>query len=221
MLRPGGDRLGATSARTSTCRRWWPTPGCAWRSRTVGASPSRAGLDRHDPRGAGPAGHPVPRQAAGRVRPGEHPDRLQRRRLLLLAGDPATSDDAGAGPVRRCGRCRRPRACWPSTAPTAATSSATSTAATKERRWSSSVTTAGSCSASWCSPRPSRPGSAGVREHRALGHKTLLITGRPRLRDRTASASVRRGDLRPTRRKARPLDRGAPRSPTDRARPGR
>ena len=41
------------------------------------------------PTGPGPRRHPLPRPAPGRLRPREHPHRLQRRRLLRLAGQPS------------------------------------------------------------------------------------------------------------------------------------
>ena len=53
-----------------------------------------------------------------------------------------------------------------------------------------------------------------VREHRARGHKTLLITGGPGRGDRTAATPLRRGDLRPIGEKERPFHRRAGRGPT-------
>ena len=64
-----------------------------------------------------------------------------------------------------------------STAGTAATSSAPSTVATRAPPSNRSARTPGSCSATCCSTRSFPEAIARVRAHRALGHKTLLITG--------------------------------------------
>ena len=57
-------------------------------------------VDQDQPRRPGPEEHPLPRPARGRLRPREHPHRLQRRRLLRLAGLTAPA-------ARRAGRLRR------------------------------------------------------------------------------------------------------------------
>ncbi len=100
-------------ATTSTCPRWSLTPGSArfhagGRRRPGGST----GLTRER---AGPARRARPRAPAGGVRPGEHADRVQRGRLLRLAGHPP-SRRRRPGPASRSGRCARRPACWPSTA---------------------------------------------------------------------------------------------------------
>ena len=52
----------------------------------VRTSPGRS--TQAHPGRAGPQGHPLPRPSPGRLRPREHPHRLQRGRLLRLAGLP-------------------------------------------------------------------------------------------------------------------------------------
>ena len=79
----------------STPPRWTGTP-------TSGTSTSlghraRPGADvagqvrPAQPGRAGPQGHPLPRPPPGRLRPREHPHRLQRGRLLRLAGLPSSA----------------------------------------------------------------------------------------------------------------------------------
>ena len=64
--------------------------------------------------------------------------------------------------------------CSPSTAATEATSSGPSTGATRAHRSTDCAMTHGSSSTSCCWPSPSRPAFAGLREHRPLGHRTML-----------------------------------------------
>ena len=125
---------------------------------------------------AGQAGHPLPRPPHRRLRPREHPHRVQRGRVATPGWPPAACPTT-SGPGSSCACCARARACSPSTAGTGATSSATSTAATRARRADRSGPTPGSCSATCCSPSRSRPASAGCGSTGALGHRTVLITG--------------------------------------------
>ena len=108
----------------------------------------------------GRRGGPLARPPHGGVRPGEHAHRVERGRVVRLAGHPAPAHRR-AGPVRAAHAARGARACWPWTAATAATSSATSTGATRTPRGAGWPTTRGSCSATSCSRSRSRPASAG------------------------------------------------------------
>ena len=87
LLRPRRDRLAVTSATTSTCRPWWLMPGSAWPRPGHGAGGRR--VDGR-PRGRGRRAVLVAGAPAGRVRPGKHPHRVERRRFLCLAGDPSS-----------------------------------------------------------------------------------------------------------------------------------
>ena len=84
---------------------------------------------------------------------------------------------ADRAPLRRPHARRGARRCWPSTARTAATSCGRSTAATRAPRSSSSTTTRPSTSARLLLAGSFPAAIRRVREHRAAGHRTVLITG--------------------------------------------
>ena len=149
-LDPGGHRLGHL--------RPGDPPPLDHRARP---GPDLAGqVDQDQPGRPGPEEHPLARPPPGRLRPGEHPDRLQRGRLLRLVG--LTPPAAG-----RAGRRSwptwwpRPRRCWPSTVVTGATSCAPSTGATRAPRPPGCTTTGGTCSTTCCWPSRSRRASPG------------------------------------------------------------
>ena len=71
----------------------------------------------------------------------------------------------------------RPRRCSSSTGATGATSCAPSTVATRVLRSTDSATTDGSSSPHLLLAKSFPAGIARVRQHRALGHRTILITG--------------------------------------------
>ena len=148
---PARDRLGPLRPRR---------PPALGRRARPGPHDARQDDDHPRPGRAGTPGHPLPRPPPGRVRPREDAHRLQRRRLLRLAGQPAPPGRA-SGRLRGRAAGRRRRAGWPSTAGTAATSSAPSTAATRARRWPRSRRTPGSCSIGSSCPGPSRRASPG------------------------------------------------------------
>ena len=113
-----------------------------------------------EPGRTGPQGHPLPRSPPGRVRSREHPHRLQRGRLLRLAGLAAPAQPAN-GSASWPTWCERPPACWCSTDGTAGTSSAPSIAATRVPRWIGFATTGGSSSINCYWPSPFPPASPG------------------------------------------------------------
>ena len=108
----------------------------------------------------GQAGHPLPRPAHGRLRPREHPHRLQRGGAATRGWPPAGCPTR-TGSASCSGCWARGPGCSPSTSATGATSSATSTAATRTPAPTSSATTPRRCSATCCSTSRSPPGSAG------------------------------------------------------------
>ena len=152
LPRPGRHRLGALRPGHPPALGHRARPGAHDAGQVDQAQPGRPGQQ----------GHPLPRSPPGRLRPREHPDRLQRGRLLRLAGLPPP----GPG---RAGRSSWPT-WWPrpppscsSTAGTGATSCGPSTVGTRAPRSTGSGTTGGSSSttSSWPSRSPTgSPGSA-------------------------------------------------------------
>ena len=167
QLRPARRRLAARTSAPSTCRRSCTTS----RARRRRARTRSTAPDRLRKSGA------LPRAPRRRVRPREHAHRQQRGRELLVARHPP-AEHARAHPLRAAHAApRRPSLLGASTARTAATSCASSTAATRTPRSTRSTRTPRSCWRSSSSPRASPPAIRRVREHRALGHRTMLITG--------------------------------------------
>ena len=139
LLRHHRHRLAALRAGGPHALGGEAGPGAHHRRRPGGAVPLRAGQ----------AVGPLPRPPHRRLRPGEHPHRVQRGGELLVAGHPP---QARRGPARlrhEDAVARRPGCCR-STARTGATSSATSTAATRTPPPTSSGRTPSSCSATCC-----------------------------------------------------------------------
>ena len=85
-IRPSST--GPISATTSTFPPSSLTPGCARRQGAGARRRDTQRSNRHDPGGAGPARRPGARTTAGRLRPREHPHRVERRRFVRLAGHP-------------------------------------------------------------------------------------------------------------------------------------
>ncbi len=181
---PGGSRLGALRPRGP--------PPLGGRARPSPHFPHSGSPDR--PPGPRPGGHPLRRPPLGRLRPREHHDRFQRRRLLRVAG---------VAPPHRVGAVRassptwsaRHRRCSHSTGATEATSSAPSTAATKERRSNGYEPTPGALlrpPARQVVPRCDRPGPASscARSPHPADHRCA------RSDRRAAPAAVRRHHLR-------------------------
>ena len=123
LLRPPGHRLGHLRPRGPPAVGRRARPGAHHARRAHGRGP------RRPPAPPGPRPRPPPR----RLRPREHAHRLERGRVVLVAGHPAPAPRRPAA-LRRSRRWPRRRRCWRSTAATAATSSATSTAATRAPR---------------------------------------------------------------------------------------
>ena len=166
------------------------------------------------------SGHPLPRPPPGRLRPREHPDRLQRGRLLRLAGLAATcppaeraafvADLVAEAPVAARARPTRPGRLPALLLPPLRGRPGRPAA---RRRL-------GALPPTCCSPSRSRRRSPGCGRHRALGHRTLLITGaldlvveplRPLFDDIVCARLGRVG---------RHVHRSARRAPADRRGPG-
>ena len=164
---PRVGRLADVHHRRSTCRR-------SSQHARVKTTPGKTRTDRSRPPARAGARPGPPRR---RVRPREHADRQQRRRELLVAGHPPPRTRRermryvlrtlrrGAAAARR------------STARTAATSCATSTAATRTPRSTQIDEDAGELLTQLILTKSFPAGMRRVREHRALGHRTVLITG--------------------------------------------
>ena len=187
-LRPARHRLGPLRQRRSTCRRSSSTPGSAptpgeartASTATTGCAARSSSPDRHlaafDLENTLIASNVVASLLVAR-----HPPPAPRR--ARCASSPRTLAEAP--------RCSR------STAATAATSCATSTAATRTPRSTQLDERRGrACSATSSSPSRSRPRIRRVREHRALGHRTVLITGALDFVVEPLRAAVRRHRLR-------------------------
>ena len=117
--------------------------------------PPPAGAPARSARSAAPPGV-GPRPALRGVRPREHPHRLERRGLVLVAGH-ATAAARGSCPLRAPDPPAKRPPCSPPTGATAATSSATSTVATTAPTSSSSNKTPSRCSATSSSRSRSPP----------------------------------------------------------------
>ena len=104
---------------------------------------------------------------------------------------PAGRAHAAHGP-HPAGGARR---CWPSTAATGATSCAASTAATRARRPSLLAQDAMELFHHLLLTKSFPAGIARVRKHKALGHRTVLITGALDFVVEPLAAAVRRGGL--------------------------
>ena len=140
--------------------------------------------------GAHHAGRPHRREARGpaappgarpgpplrRLRPREHAHRVERRGVVLVARHPPA---AARGPraLRAPDAARRRRRCSPPTGATAATSSATSTAATRAPTSTQLEADAVEMFSDLILTKSFPAAIRRVREHRALGHRTVLITG--------------------------------------------
>ena len=172
LLRSRRHRLGRLRAATCTCRRWSPTPGSAPRP----GRPRAGRAHRTEPDRPGPPGRARRRAPPGRLRPGEHPASRPTWSSPTPGWPPAISTTA-TGSASRCARCARPRAAGPR------------------------PEGPGRLPALLLPPLRGRPGRADcgrdawelfsdllltksfptgirrVREHRRLGHRTLLITG--------------------------------------------
>ena len=92
-------------------------------------------------------------------------------------GWPPAGSTATSGCASCCARWPRRPACWPSTARTAATSCASSTAATRTRRSTQLDEDAAELFSQLILTKSFPAAIRRVREHRALGHRTVLITG--------------------------------------------
>ena len=145
--------------------------------RPAGGRPEPAsGADRADPGGAGSPGRPRPRAPAGRVRPGEHPHRLQRRRLLRLAGHPPPGRRR-PGPVRAADPAGGPPAAGPGPRRPRRLPALLLPPLRRGARWSGCASDSWELFSDLVLTKSFPAGIRRVREHRALGHKTLLITG--------------------------------------------
>ena len=166
LLRPRGDLVARLRPRRP------PAVGGRARPGAVHAAP----LDDGEPLGPGPERHPGARAPPGRLRPREHPGRLQRGGVLRVAGEPAP-------PRRRAGRVHGPD-------PARGAGAARPRPARPGRLPAQLLPPLrGRARASCCATTPlemfhhlllakSFPaGFARVRAHRALGHRTVLITG--------------------------------------------
>ena len=87
LPRPGGHRLGVL--------RPGHPPALGDRARPGTHHPGQ--VEQAQPGRPGPEGHPLPRPPPGRLRPREHADRLQRGRLLRLAGLPPSGPGRAGG----------------------------------------------------------------------------------------------------------------------------
>ena len=167
LPRPGGHRLGHLRPRHPPARRSSSTPGCAPRP-AKSTKPNRA--DRARKAILSPDRHLAAFDLENTLIASNVVDSyawLASRHLPRRPNGPPSSPTCWPRPPR----------CWPSTAATGATSSAPSTAATRAPRSTGCATTDGSSSTTCCWPSPFPPGFARVRAHRALGHRTVLITG--------------------------------------------
>ena len=140
----------------------------------VRTKPGKSVVDKRPERQR--AGHPVARPASGRVRPGAHAA-SPRTSSTPTPGWPAATSRRRRGHASWPTWSARHPACWPSTAVTGATSSARSTGASKARRSPSCGTDSWELFHRQLLTRSFPDGFARVRAHRALGHRTLLITG--------------------------------------------
>ncbi len=134
----------------------------------------RVEVDR--PHGADAQAGPRSEASGRRVRPREHPHLVERRRELLVARD-APSRHARADSVRGPHDRRGTRACSASIARIAPTSCATSTGATRHAPMEQIETDAREMLTQLIMTKSFPEGLRRVREHRALGHRTILITG--------------------------------------------
>ena len=165
LLRPGRHRLGPVRARR-------PPPV----GRRARPGPDDAGAVRgRQAAGPGPQGHPLPRPPPRGLRPRAHADGVERRRHLRLAGQPPPVGRQ-AGPLRRRPAPRgaaaaRPRPPRPRRLPPLVLPPLRGRAGRPARR------------GTWelfhqqLLTRSFPAGLARVREHRRLGHRTLLVTG--------------------------------------------
>ena len=152
-------------------------------------------VDQDQPGRPGQEGHPLARPAPGRLRPREHPDRLQRGRLLRLAGHPTP-------PRRRTGAF---------VADLVAEAPALLALDRRDRgdflrsfyRRYDGAPAARLRDDGWelfhhlLLAKSFPAGIARVRAHRALGHRTILITGALDFVVEPLPPAVRRDRLRP------------------------
>ena len=129
---------------------------------------------------------PRARAPAGGVRPREHAHRVQRGRVLLVAGHPPAARRRPAA-VRAAHPGRGARRCWRSTARTAATSSGSSTAATRARPSSRLDEDAAEMFSQLILAKSFPAAIRRVREHRAPGPPHGAHHRRARLRGRAAA----------------------------------
>ena len=174
LFRPGRHRLAPLLPRRLPARRWSPTPGSAW---PPAGGPRRSrqgptGLTREE-RGRRAVLAPERQLAVFDLENTLIASNVVDSYAWLATRHPATP----SGPASWCGPCGRRPGCWPSTAPTGATSCATSTAATRARRWTGCARDSWELFSDLVLTKSFPAGIRRVREHRALGHKTLLITG--------------------------------------------
>ena len=119
-----------------------------------------------------------PERQHRRVRPREHADRVERRHRRTPGSPSRRLDrDDKLRLAAQAARARRPGLLQARPAPTAATSSATSTGATRTRRVEQLARTPPRCSRDLILTKSFPAAIRRVREHRALGHRTVLITG--------------------------------------------
>ena len=182
---------GPATATTSTCLRWWPTPGCAWPAPRRHAS-GPAGLTREE-RAAGRCSRPTASSPSSTWRTPSSPPTWSTPTL----GSPPGVWTFPSVPASRCEPCSRRLGCSPWTWSTGATSCAGSTAATRTPTSASCAGTHASSPATCSWRSPSRPGSA------ASGSTVRSVTARCSSRGRSTSciepfrAVVRRRRLRP------------------------
>ena len=158
--------IGVITSARSTCPRWSSTLGCAPRRASGRSAPARTRAEACDP---------LRRAPDRRVRPREHAHRLERRRELCLARD-AAPRPRRAGTYRR-----RPLAEAPTTARRRPSGPERLPSQLLPALRGSACRAASGSMPSSCGATCSRPGiprgPRRVREHRALGHATVLITG--------------------------------------------
>ena len=209
LPRPGGHRLGGLRPRHP--------PALGHRARP--GSDDAGQVDQAQPGRPGPQGHPLPRPAPGRLRPREHPDRLQRGRLLRLAGLTAPGRPPSGPPS------------WPTWWPKPLPCSLLDRRDRGDflrsfyRRYEGAPVDR-LRDDGWelfhhlLLAKSFPDGFARVRKHRALGHRTVLITGRPRPGGRASPSAVRLHRLCPTRRGRRQIHRPPGRTAAHRRGPG-